>query len=163
MVGPTIEIRPERPDHPEVQALLDELDRYLGSLYAPEENHILDSAALSSPEVTFLVAQHGARVVGCGAVRRMPGEPPTGGARYAELKRMVVRPSMRGQRIGERILARLEATVHAEGIGLTLLETGALQTAAVRLYERCGYRRRGPFGGYPDNGLSLFLEKRLTA
>jgi putative acetyltransferase len=163
MVGPSIEIRPERPDHPEVQALLAELDRYLGSLYAPAENHILDIAALKSPEITFLVAQQGAHVVGCGAVRRMPGEPSTGGVGYAELKRMMVRPALRGQRIGERILARLEAIVRAEGIGLALLETGALQTAAVRLYERCGYRRRPSFGGYPDNGLSLFLEKRLAA
>jgi hypothetical protein len=43
-----------------------------------------------------------------------------------------------------------------------LLETGAVQTAAVRPYGRCGYRRRIAFGGYPDNGLSLFLEKRLA-
>jgi hypothetical protein len=57
--------------------------------------------------------------------------------------------------------ARLEATVH-EGV-MALLETGALQTAAVRLYERYGYRRRSAFGGYPDNGLSLFLEKQLAA
>ena len=163
MVGPSIEVRPERPDHPEVAALLAELDQYLGGLYAPAENHILDIAALKSPEITFLVAQHGARVVGCGAVRRMSGEPSTDGVGYAEVKRMMVCPSMRGQRIGEQVLARLEATVRAEGVKLALLETGALQTAAVRLYERCGYRRRNSFGGYPDNGLSLFLEKRLVS
>jgi putative acetyltransferase len=161
MAGPAIEIRAERPDHPDVLALLAELDRYLGSLYAPHENHILDVASLRSPEITFLVAAHEAGLVGCGAVRRMPGEPSTDGLRYAEVKRMIVRPSMRGHRIGEQILTCLEATVRAEGVHLSLLETGALQTAAVRLYERCGYRRRGAFGGYPDNGKSLFLEKRL--
>jgi putative acetyltransferase len=42
-----------------------------------------------------------------------------------------------------------------------LLETGRDQHEAVRLYERCGFVRRGPFGCYPDNGLSLFYEKRL--
>jgi len=31
----------------------------------------------------------------------------------------------------------------------------------VRLYERSGYRRRTAFGGYRDNGLSLFFEKSL--
>lgn len=163
MVGSPIEIRPERPDQPEVEALLAELDRYLGSLYAPAENHILDLAALSSPAVTFLVARQGARAVGCGALRRMPGEVSTGGVEYAELKRMVVHPALRGQRIGEQILVRLEAVARAAGIDLALLETGARQTAAVRLYERCGYQRRDAFGGYPDNGLSLFLEKRLVA
>ncbi len=27
----------------------------------------------------------------------------------------------------------------------------------------CGYRPRGPFAGYPDNGLSLFYAKELAA
>jgi len=49
------------------------------------------------------------------------------------------------------------------GIDRALLETGAAQAAAVRLYERSGYRRRAAFGGYPDNGLSLFFEKALAA
>jgi hypothetical protein len=40
-------------------------------------------------------------------------------------------------------------------------ETGAAQTEAVRLYERCGYARRAAFGGYPDNGLSRFYAKVL--
>ena len=43
----------------------------------------------------------------------------------------------------------------------TLLETGGAQTQAVRLYERCGYTLRGAFGGYPDNGLSVFYGKKL--
>lgn len=163
MAAASIEIRPEHPTHPDVVALLAELDRYLGVLYAPEENHILDIATLGSPEVTFLAARRATQLVGCGAVRRMSGEPSTDGAPYAEIKRMIVQPAMRGQRIGEQILAHLEATVRAEGVQLSLLETGALQTAAVRLYERCGYRRRGAFGGYPDNGKSLFLEKRLVS
>jgi putative acetyltransferase len=38
---------------------------------------------------------------------------------------------------------------------------GVAYGEAVRLYEAAGYARRGPFGGYPDNGLSLFLDKAL--
>jgi putative acetyltransferase len=157
-----IVIRPVRPDHPEVVALLGELDAYLASLYEPEANHILNIEALLSSDVTFLAAwQHG-RVLGCGAARRMPPEAHTGGRGYGEIKRMMVQPAMRGQRIGEQILAALESALRAEGITQALLETGELQRAALRLYERCGYRRRPAFGGYPDNGLSLFLEKRLA-
>ena len=55
----------------------------------------------------------------------------------------------------------LEAALRGRGIDRVLLETGEDQVEAVRLYERCGYARRGAFGGYPDNGLSLFYEKRL--
>jgi putative acetyltransferase len=156
-------IRPERPDHPEVLGLLQALDRYLGELYEPEANFIMDVAALQSSSVTLLVAERRGRIVGCGAVRRMPAEAATRLRPYGEVKRMMVDPAVRGQRIGERILVELEAALRCDGIDQALLETGALQTAAVRLYERSGYRRRGAFGTYPDNGLSVFLEKRLAS
>ena len=158
-----IAIRPERPDHPAVRSLLGELDAYLATLYEPEENHILDERALLAADVSFLVAECGGRIVGCGAVRRMPAAPDTAMRPYGEIKRMVVELAMRGQRVGERLLNSLESSLRQQGIERALLETGALQTAAVRLYERCGYRRRPAFGGYPDNGLSLFFEKALVA
>ncbi len=59
------------------------------------------------------------------------------------------------------MLDSLEQQLLSEGLDRALLETGRDQTEAVRLYERCGYGPRGPFGGYPDNGLSVFYEKRL--
>ena len=64
-------------------------------------------------------------------------------------------------RIAERVIDMLEDLLRTQGISRALLETGAEQHAAVRFYERLGYLKRGPFGGYPDNGLSLFYEKRL--
>jgi len=144
-----------------VVALLDALDTYLASLYEPEANHILDVKALLAPDVHFVAAWQGGRAVGCGAVRRVPSEAETGGAPYGEVKRMFVHPEMRGQRIAERVIKVLEGTLRAQGIRQALLETGAEQHAAVRFYERMGYLRRGPFGRYPDNGLSLFYEKPL--
>lgn len=161
MSVPDIQIRPERPDHPEVVAMLGELDAYLASLYEPEANHILDIQALMAPEVDFLVAEQAGRLVGCGAIRRMAGEPDTQGKRYGEVKRMYVAPSARGQGIAYRLLSRLEGRLADAGVNLALLETGRDQLEAVRLYERGGYALRAAFGGYPDNGLSLFYEKRL--
>ena len=158
-----IVIRPERPDHPEVRRLLTDLNAHLATLYEPADNFILDERALLATQVSFLVAEREGRIVGCGAVRRMPAEAETGMQPYGEVKRMVVDPALRGQRIGERLLHSLEALLRAHGIGRALLETGSLQSAAVRLYERCGYRRRPAFGGYPENGLSLFFERALTA
>ena len=155
-------IRRERPDHPQVVALLAELDRYLDSLYPPEANHILDVQALLAPEVDFLVAARGGLIIGCGAVRCMPGEPGTQGLSYGEVKRMMTSPAERGQGIAARLMTALEDALRARCIGLALLETGRDQHAAVRLYERCGYTRRPAFAGYPDNGLSVFYEKRLA-
>jgi putative acetyltransferase len=157
-----LSIRSTRPDGAEVRALLDELDAYLASLYAPEDNHILDVEALLAPDIVFLGAWQGESLLGCGAFRAMPGEPETGGRPYAEIKRMMVRPAARGQRIGARLLAALEDAARERGLPLGLLETGRDQLEAVRLYERAGYTLHGAFGGYPDNGLSLFYAKALA-
>ena len=158
----SIVIRPERPDHPQVRELLRQLDAYLATLYEPEHNHILAERALLAPDVSFLVAATDQRIVGCGAVRRMPAHAETGERPYGEVKRMMVDPTLRGQRIGAQLLQALEGLLRAERIHQALLETGAAQADAVRLYERSGYRRRAAFGGYPDNGLSLFYEKSLS-
>jgi putative acetyltransferase len=162
MSTPSIVIRPERPDHPQVRALLRQLDAYLASLYEPEDNHILDEPTLMAPDVTFLVASDDQHILGCGAVRRMPAEVHTQQRPYGEVKRMMVDPRARGHRIGARLLQALEALLRADRIELALLETGAQQVEALRLYERNGYRRRASFGGYPDNGLSVFYEKALS-
>lgn len=163
-MSPEIVIRRESPDQPDVVALLDALDRYLASLYPPEANHILGVAELSAPQVHFLVARTAGpdgRAVGTAAVRLVAGEPATAGEAYGEIKRMTVDPAWRGRGVGARLLQSLEALLAERHIGLALLETGRDQAEAVRLYERCGYRRRAAFGGYPDNGLSAFYGKRL--
>lgn len=159
----TVIIRPTPPDHPQVLALIAELDAYLASLYAAEHVYILDLAGLMAPSVAFLGAWDGDVLVGCGAVRLMDAEPATDGQPYGEIKRMMVSPARRGERIGERILDALERWVHECGIDRALLETGPPQVEAIRLYTRCGYEVRGAFGGYPDDtGASVFMEKRWT-
>ena len=160
---PSIDIRRQRPDHPQVTALLDLLDRYLGSLYAPEDNHILDVRALLAPEVHFFAAWRDDAAIGCAAIRCMPGESESGGQPYGEVKRMFVLPDCRGQRVAEQLLTAVEAAAVESGLRLALLETGRDQAEAIRLYQRCGYVRRGAFGGYADNGLSLFYGKALAS
>lgn len=156
-----IVICPERPDQPEVVALLTSLDDYLATLYPPEANHILSVQELLAPEVSFYVARAGQTLVGTGACRRMPAEPATGGQAYGEIKRMYVAPAVRGQRVGARLLAALEDRLRREGYRQALLETGEEQVEAVRLYLRAGYAPRTAFADYPDNGLSVFYGKAL--
>ncbi len=156
-----ITIRPERADQPEVVALLADLDRYLASLYPPEANYIMDVRELLAPDVVFLVARAGTQAVGTGAARVVGGEPATDGQAYGEIKRMYVDPAYRGERLGGQLLAAAEEQLRARGVHLATLETGHSQHEAVRLYERAGYTKRGPFGPYPDNGLSVFYEKAL--
>lgn len=144
----------ERPDQPEVIALIDELDAYQKPLYPPQSHHGIDIDALMQPHVRFAVArtQEGA-AAGCGAVVLNDG--------WGELKRMFVRPALRGQGVAQRILVLLEAAARERGFALMRLETGVSQPEALRLYERAGYLRRAPFGDYGPDPLSVFMEKHL--
>ena len=159
-----LDIRPTPPDHPQVLALIAELDAYLASVYDPEDVYIVDLAGLMEPSVTFLGAWDGDLLVGCGAVRLMPAEPGTDGRPYGEIKRMFVSPARRGERIGQQVLEALERDVQRRGVDRALLETGPPQVEALKLYARCGYAPRAAYGGYPDNAAaSVFMEKRWTA
>jgi putative acetyltransferase len=144
------------PTSAEARALLTELDHYQRSLYPPESVHLLSSEALSRDGVVFLGAFRNERLVACGAYVNHGGE-------YGELKRMFVRAEVRGLGIGRRILEALEAHAAAAGLSVMRLETGVGQPEAVRLYERAGYTRRGPFGTYVPDPLSILMEKRLDA
>ncbi|HEY1231150.1 MAG TPA: GNAT family N-acetyltransferase [Ramlibacter sp.] len=148
-----ISLRLESPDRPDVLALIEDLDAYQKPLYPIESFHGVDLAALTRPNVLFAVARDAAGVaLGCGAI--------VVGAGYGEVKRMYTRPEARGLGIGQRLLALLEREARARGCDLFRLETGYLQHEALRLYARCGYGRRGPFGDYIDDPLSVFMEKR---
>ena len=65
--------------------------------------------------------------------------------------------------MGRAILARIEEQAAREGLQLMRLETGVRQEEAIALYRSCGYRDCGPFGDYPPDPLSRFMEKRLAS
>lgn len=148
-----VAIAAEPPRQAEVVRLIEALDRYLGELYPAESNHLLDLASLEAPNARFFVARVEGRAVGCVALRLAEG--------YGELKRMFVLPEARGRQVGRRLLERVEAELLVHGLDLLRLETGGRQPEAVALYRAAGFVERGPFGDYPDDPLSLFMEKRL--
>jgi len=64
--------------------------------------------------------------------------------------------------LGKHLLEKLEREAAAIGCRLARLETGPYQPEALALYAAAGYERRGPFGAYQDDPLSVFMEKRLV-
>lgn len=142
----------ETPDQPDVHALIGELDTYLYSLYPPENVYALDLSSLLHPSVLFAVARDSAgAALGCAALVLKP--------EFGEVKRMYVRPQARGQGVARKLIDTLELCAAEQGCRTFMLETGPTMTQALILYERLGYRRRGPFGDYPDDPLSVFMEK----
>ena len=135
-----VAIAVEPADQPEVHALLRQSDAYHATLYPAESNHLIDVAALSEPNVRFVVARRGGAAVGCGALM-------LGADGEAELKRMFVAPEARGRKIGSRILDALEAAGKAEAVRVIRLETGVRQPESLALYRRRGYTERGPVRG----------------
>jgi ribosomal protein S18 acetylase RimI-like enzyme len=154
LMAPTIRVQPADPGSAAAIAFLADLDEYQAGLYPAESNHLLPIEALRQPNVTFLIAEVDGQPAGCGAFVHH-GD-------YAEIKRMFVAHGFRGLKIGRRILDELEARIRAAGLLLARLETGVSQPEALGLYERAGYQRRGPFGSYGEDPLSVFMEKKLA-
>jgi putative acetyltransferase len=147
-----MQISLERPDQPDVIQLIDDLDAYQKPLYPPESHYGIDITALSAANVLFAVARDSeGKAIGCGAIVMEP--------EFCELKRMYVRPENRGQGIAAKVLGFLEGEAIARGCTLFRLETGVSQPEALSFYARAGYARRGPFGSYPDDPLSVFMQK----
>jgi len=150
----TVTIELASPLLPEVSGLIRESDAYAQALYPAESNHLVDVASLAQPHVIFCVVRVDGAVMGCGAAVLKPEG-------YAELKRMFVREAARGHGVGRQLLAFLEEQVRQQGVNVTRLETGVYSHDAIRLYERMGYVKIGPFADYWDDPLSLFYEKQL--
>jgi putative acetyltransferase len=143
---------------PEAEELLAELDEALGALYEAHQRHALSIAELFQPAIRFFIARLNGDPLGCGGVALYQD--------YAEVKRMYTRERARRRGVGRTLLACIEAEARCAGQPVLRLETGIHQVAAIGLYERCGFRRRGPFGHYtelPSERIetSIFYEKFL--
>ena len=138
--------------------LVGELEAVLSAEYPPEQRHGLPIEAIFRPHLHFFVASVDAAPAGCGGVALLDG--------FAELKRMYVRPALRGHGVAQAIIARLTAVARENGYTVLRLETGDVQHAALRFYEREGFVRCGVFGDYasmPENAIatSVFMEKAI--
>jgi putative acetyltransferase len=150
-----IEIRPEDPRQPDVQALLDQSDDYFRALYPAESNHLVSADVLGTHRAVFLVARRDGELLG--SIAFLPIAPG-----HAEMKRLFVRAEARGTGLGRRLLNALEEIARARGIARISLETGIRQPEAIALYRTSGYQACPPFGDYESDPLSLFMTKRLA-
>jgi putative acetyltransferase len=149
-----VDIRPEDPGRPDVQALLGQSDDYLRALYPAESNHLVSADVLGTDRAVFLAARRNGELLGSIALLVIaPG--------HAEMKRMFVRAEARGIGLGRRLLNALEEVACHRSITRISLETGIKQPEAIGLYRASGYQDCPPFGDYKADPLSLFMTKSL--
>jgi putative acetyltransferase len=151
-----LSIDPVSLDDTEVQMLIAQLNADLFARY-PEPGAVifsLDPADIVEGTGALLMAVHNDRPVGCGAFRVLADRPGT-----AEIKRMYVTPSARGQKIGAALLAELESRARAIGVERFVLDAGPRQPEALRRFERAGYVACEPWGEFIGKDLSICMSK----
>lgn len=108
------------------------------------------------PHGALLIAYHRGRPAGCVALRNI-------GLGICEMKRMFVADAYRGLHIGRALADRIMAQAREIGYRAMRLDTSKRQAEAIRLYERLGFSRIGPYYPLPtdlENWL-LFFEQEL--
>ena len=143
---------------PDVHDLIGELNDVLNAAYEPDQRPGLSIEQLVEPNMHFFLARLENLAVGCGGVALFDD--------YAEVKRMYTRPAARGRGVAKALLYRIEYEACRANKSVLRLETGTCQQEAIGLYERMGFRPRGPFGPYTampacNIEMSLFFEKIL--
>ncbi len=143
----------------DARLLVGELEDTLAANYPAEQRHGLSLDAIFQPHIRFFVARFGGVPAGCGGVALLDG--------FAELKRMYVRPAFRGRGVSKALLCQLESAARDEGYTALTLETGTVQHAALRFYEREGFARCNSFGDYaamPPHAIagSIFMRKTMS-
>ncbi len=147
-------ITPERPDTADAQALIEELEGELAPHYPSESRHGYSVERLLAEAVAFFLIRENGVPAGCGGVKLV-------GTKYAEVKRMYVRPQFRGLGLARLMLNHLADYAQRHDVHILRLETGIHQQAAIHLYEGMGFQRIPPFGEYKEDPLSRFYEKHI--
>ncbi|MBS1724749.1 MAG: GNAT family N-acetyltransferase [Armatimonadetes bacterium] len=151
---PNLRLERTVPEDPRLRLLIEELDAYL---------YDLDGDELHAKVQPHNHLEKGARVVlalledepvGCGAFRSRP-------VGTAEIKRMFVRPGLRGHRVGAAILDELEDWARETGHNEAILETIPVLFSAVALYKSAGYHCIPSYPPYDKIPESVCYGKRL--
>lgn len=141
---------------PPVLALLEEHLRNMYEITPPEHVFAFDAAKLRQPDVVLWTAWENDELLGCAALKELS---PTQG----EVKSMRTPARLRRRGAGRALLNHILQVSRERGYRELFLETGNHQAfvPAQTLYRSIGFRECGPFGGYQENGNSVFMSLQL--
>jgi putative acetyltransferase len=154
MVAQNIFLKRTNSTDPDFRSLIMQLDNELNERYGElmqstydQHNHIIDID-------TVVVAYCNDLPVGCACFKKYDDTS-------AEIKRMFVKATDRGQGIAYKILSELELWAKESGFKDTILETGDKQHEAIALYQKLGYVITANYGQYSDLETSICMRKEL--
>ncbi len=160
----TLQLRPIRPED---NARVAHIIRTVMTEYgAVGEGYSIQDAEVSAmfeaydhPRAYFLVLEKpDGEIVGCGGIAPLRGGDPD----TCELKKMYFFPEARGQGMGRKLVAILEAEARARGFRYMYLETIAAMQEANHLYNRLEFEPLpGPMGNTGHTSCGLFYGKLL--
>lgn len=151
-----LQLREADPDSPEALACLRAyFDEILArvAIAKPEYFPLPDPGADSyrPPQGRFLVAWSDDLPVGCVSLRRLDD-------RTAEVKRLWVDTSARGQGLSRRLMAAIEAEARSMGYQSLRLDTNSALTEAIALYRASGWT---DIPAYTTPPADVWMEKPL--
>lgn len=114
------------------------------------------SAAYPGGDARYYVLERDGRILGGGGFGRLAGSEAED--RVCELRKMYLRPELRGLGQGRRLLDRLLLEMRAAGYRSCYLETTSWMDAAQALYRKAGFRElERPMGGTGHHGCDRFF------
>ena len=145
---------PEDVEH--VRTLLREYERSLGVDLA-FQGFAQEVAALpgvyAPPRGRLLLAMDGDAAAGCVALRPITDD-------VCEMKRLYLRPSLRGKGAGRMLAGRIIDEARAIGYRTMRLDSLPAMKEAIALYEALGFRKIAPYYTNPVPG-TVYLERTL--
>ena len=121
----------------------------------PSACHVMPADALADRSIRFFtVRDDDGTLLGCGALKRLASD-------HGEIKSMRTADAALGRGVGGAMLDHLITVARAQGMTRLSLETGNSFAAANRLYQREGFERCGPFGGYRPTDFTTFYTRTI--
>jgi len=122
------------------------------------ESNIESLTSYRPQEGVFYLLPEGEEFVGMGAIHRLKED-------VGEIKRMYIRPELRGKGFGKALLQQLLAKGKEFGFSTVYLDTALFMKAAQHIYRSAGFFEREQYPEseipQPVRHLWLYMEKRL--
>ncbi len=130
------------------------LDEYLAEKDGDEHFFYAQYNKIENIKYVVVAYQNG-KPVGCGAIKKFDEYT-------VEIKRMFIRPDCRRQGIATKVLSELERWGAELSFNKCILETGIMQTEAIQVYSKNGYKMISNYGQYEGKENSICFEKKLS-